>query len=284
MIGEYLGYVASNIKGLSFTDLLITQEYFIILMISVLCWWSMYGIIHFFVNIQHKTQKEIYDTKSRIISIVHASLLFLFAVIDILFFQANKCGQQNSRNQNLVLIISAGYFIYDLFNCILLGVSDKEMELHHSFVILGLYMGVAFDNSANEMLRAILVAEVTNPIMHIRMILRNYELKNSFIYLVLEIVYIIIYIIARMVYGTRVVFFTVFCWDNLLLVKVAGSGVWIQSVIFAKRMVRILRHRYKEYRERKKKNVELYWFSNNKKIEEMDYYINSLRKKKEYIP
>ncbi len=81
-----------------------------------------------------------------------------------------------------------------------------------------------------------------------------------------------------------VTYFTVFCWNNLWLVKIAGSIVWIQSVLFSKRMIKIFLHRYKEYKERKAKGIELFWLSENKQIEELEYYKLEKTKKKAYVP
>ena len=161
--------------------------------------------------------------------------------------------------------------------------SDKEMVYHHAFVIFGLYSGLAYNSSANEMLRALIVAEVSNSCMHSRMIMRNYNQKYSAFYLYLELYYLFTYIPSRLLFGSKVVFFTVFCMNNLLIVKLAGLFIWLQSVYFTKRMVGIIINRYNEYKERKQRNVKLFWFEFNKKLEDLEYYKKSI-KKEEYIP
>ena len=276
MIYEYI----SNIP---FQILILNKEYYFIIIISHIIWWLLYFFVDRVWKIEGKL-KTIHDSKTRIISIIHASIIFWAALYDLLFFQSDKCGDTNSHFQNVFMMISFAYFLYDLINCILLDVSCLEMVVHHIFCMSGYYVGIAFNNSANEMMRALVVAEVTNPIMHIRMILKNFKLKHSKSYLLLEVVYIILYLIARMIYGARVIYFTVFCKDNLWIVKIAGALVWLQSVLFSKRMIHIILHKYKEYKERCKKGVFLFWFSFNKQIEELDYYKLEKSKKKEYIP
>jgi hypothetical protein len=268
---------------ISLSSILIDREYIQIITISNILWWLCYFIVEKLWKIEGKS-KDIHDTKTRVISIIHASLMFWVSVYDVLYFQSDKCGDNNSYFQNFFMSASLAYFLYDLINCIRLDVSCNEMVIHHLFCMIGYYSGILYNNSANEMLRALVVAEISNPVMHIRMILKNFGLKNSKLYLVLELIYMVIYIFARMVYGTMVCYFTVFCWSNLWLVKIAGSIVWIQSVLFSKRMIKIFYHRYNEYKERKAKKIELFWCSINKQVEETDYYKKEKAKKKAYVP
>ena len=80
------------------------------------------------------------------------------------------------------------------------------------------------------------------------------------------------YIFSRLGYGSFVIFFTVFCNGNLIIVKISGAFVWLQSVYFAFRMIKIFKFRKKEYKERKVKGIQMWWFDHNKKIDEMEIY------------
>jgi hypothetical protein len=269
MLTEYL---SETYNSFDINKFILDKEIYYTMIISHLCWWLLYAFVHFCIKVNHKTLKDVNDTKTRIISIAHASLIFWASTYDVIFNQVDKCGQPNTKFQTTFMIISCTYFLYDLIACILLGVSDAEMVYHHLMCILGYYTGISYNNSANEMLRALVVSEITCPIMHLRMILKNYGLKHTKMHNLLDIVYMFLYIVARLGYGSTVVYFTVFCRNNLILVKIAGAFVWIQSVRFAIRMVKILKDKYKEYKERSQKGVELFWLNHNKKVEELNYY------------
>ena len=157
------------------------------------------------------------------------------------------------------------------------------MLVHHIFVILSEYAGVRFNNSASEMLRAAIVGEVSNPIMHLRKIISNFGLKDTRLFLFLEYSYFFLYVLFRMTFGWYVLFWTVCCMDNLFIVKIGGSIVMIQSAFFTVNMYTIIRRRIKEQKERNKERVSLFWFSFNKNISSLDYYKKSLKKDK-YIP
>lgn len=283
ILSNFYLYFKNSYDSLNWRTFILDAEFYYLFIKCHICWWVLYGIVHFFIPVRLQRKKDIYDTKTRIISIVHASLVFWLSLYDVMFNQSNKCGQTNSSFQNHLMIISASYFLYDLVACILLGCSDNEMVIHHFFCMLGYFTGLAYQNSANEMLRALIVTEVTCPIMHLRMILKNYNLKHTKLHVLLDFVYMFVYLIARCVYGTKVVIFTVVCWDNLILVKLAGIFIWAQSILFSKRMVHLLRHRYREFSERKRNNIGLFWFSHNKKVEDLDYYKKALMKQG-YIP
>jgi hypothetical protein len=271
--------------GGNFANLILPKRFILVFLIAHIIWWLLYFLVEKFLKIYHDKQKTTHDTKTRIISILHATLIFSASLYDLVYFQTDKCGDTNSEYQNFFITVSFAYFLYDLINCIRLDVSCREMEIHHLFCMCAYYCGVIYNSSANEMMRALVVAEISNPCMHIRVILKNFKLKHSKGYLMLELIYMFLYLTARMFYGTKVVFFTVFCGGNLWIVKIAGGLVWIQSVLFSKRMVGILVNRYIEYQERKGKYVGLFWFSVNKKICELDYYQEEQNKKNVgYIP
>jgi hypothetical protein len=276
-------YFRNSVNHLNLELFILKQEYLKFVLFTHIGWWLVYGVIHFFTHPKLKSQKLILDTKNRYVSIIHAVLIFWLSIFDTLYYQKDECGQTNTEFQNYILLTTFSYFLYDLIACIILNISDKEMVLHHISCIVGSYMGVSYNNSANEMIRALVVTEISCPIMHLRMILKNYDLKHTMIHLVLDYTYMILYLIARMIYGSKNAYFTLFCLDNLLLVKITGGFIWIQSVIFSKRMVSLLKHKYLEGKERKQKGIELYWFSVNKKIEELEYYKRSL-KKAAYVP
>ncbi len=282
---EYFKTLWADILNLNLKDFQISQYQIKLILYSNIIWWIIYGFIHFFIHINHKTKKEIYDTKTRIVSIIHALFITILSFIDFFSYQTSKCGQSNNNLQNFILCTSLGYFLYDTIACVLLDVSDIEMVFHHCSVMFGYYSGISFNHSAAEMIRGLLVADVSNPMMHSRQIIRNYGLKHTKIYFYMDVIYMFIYIIARSIFGAIACYFTVFCKSNLFIVKIAGFSVWAQSVLFMKRMLKNLLHRYREYSERKEKNIDYFWFYHNKKVEELEYYKKAMRKNKEnYVP
>ena len=240
--------------------------------IGTISWWMLYSFIHLFVKINHKNLKDQYDTKNRIFSIIHGLYCIYVSTFDIFFNKPDKCGYTNSKFQNDLMLISCSYFLYDVISCLLLGISCLPMLFHHIFCIAGYYTSLLYNNSSTEIIRALFVAEITNPIMHLREILKNFGLFKTKLYLTFDLIYMVKYIFSRLGYGSFVIFFTVFCNGNLIIVKISGAFVWLQSVYFAFRMIKIFKFRKKEYKERKVKGIQMWWFDHNKKIDEMEIY------------
>ena len=264
--------------------LILKPEYYIFFLYSLIFWIATYLFIHFFIPLSFEKKKDLYDTKTRIVSIIHATVMFWFALYDVVYNQREVCGDTNSDFQNKFFLFSCAYFVYDMITCIILDCSDKEMVFHHFMCILGYNASLGYNNSANEIVRALLVTEVTCPIMHLRMILKNYNLKHTKLHLLFDYIYIFTYILARIVYGSSNIIFTLFCWDNLFIVKFSGAFIWGQSFVFSFRMIRILIHKLREQKERNEKNISLFWITHNKKIDETEYYKRSLKKHAAYIP
>lgn len=282
---DYLNIFINNTTNLKISDFKISNSQLNLIIISHLAWWALYLFIHFFINIKHKSPKETYDSKTRIVSIIHATYASLLGFADFFLYQTSICGQYNNELQNFIITTSMSYFIYDTIICLILNVSDVEMVFHHTFVTIAYYCGICFNHSAAEMLRGLLVADVSNPIMHLRLIIRNYGLKHTKLYLYCDLIYMVIYVVARSFFGFMACSWTVFCKGNLFIVKISAMFVWGQSVIFIRRMFKNFVNRYKDYLERRSKNIEYYWFEFNKKVEDLDYYKKSLKKNKEaYIP
>jgi hypothetical protein len=282
---DYSSILLENVKNIKISDFKLSTSQIQLLLISHICWWVIYGFTHFFIKIGHKTKKETYDSKTRIVSIIHAIYASTLGFIDFFFYQNYICGENNNELQNFVITTSMSYFIYDTINCIILNVSDIEMVFHHTFVSIAYFCGICYNNSAAEMLMGLLVADVSNPIMHLRQIFRNYGLKHTKAYLYLDLIYMFVYVIARSVFGVMACSFTVFCKRNLFIVKISALFVWGQSLLFIKRMIKNFKNRYSDYCERKEKNIYYFWLDFNKKVEDLDYYKKSIKKiKEEYIP
>lgn len=281
----YFSNSAKYFMKITLTDFILPLNELITLLIMTVCWICLYIVVH---NIPFKYYKQCsvlknLDTKNRIVSIIHASILCLLAIYDYLFYQSTKCGISNTKFQNDLLIFSCSYFIYDILISLYFNILEPGMLLHHVFVILSEYSGILFNNSASEMLRAIIVGEISNPIMHFRKIVSNFNLKDTKLFLFLEYSYFFLYILFRMTFGWYVLYWTICCMDNLFIVKLGGTIILVQSALFTVNMYTIIKRRVKEQKERNKERVSLFWFEFNKNIASLNYY-KKTSLKDSYVP
>jgi len=73
------------------------------------------------------------------------------------------------------------------------------------------------------------VAEVSNPPMHMRVMLRNIGKRYTLAYEVAEYAYFVIFFFGRIIMGHPVVYDTVSCESMHILAKIVSLGVLAQS-------------------------------------------------------
>ena len=141
---------------------------------------------------------------------------------------------------------SVGYMFYDFFAMAYYGLLDKAMTFHHWLCIFGMSYPLTYGMSANYIVMGMFVAEISNPPMHIKGILRVYGSRYTKCYEAMEISFLMLYIFGRILNGTSLVWLTCTCKDNAYIVKASSIGLLIQSYIFVPQMIGILKKRYNE--------------------------------------
>lgn len=71
------------------------------------------------------------------------------------------------------------YFIYDLIACVIFRLVDIGLVLHHSMCMIGFFSGVYYGYGALEGIFGLFYAEVSNFPMHMRVIIRNINLRYT---------------------------------------------------------------------------------------------------------
>ena len=114
----------------------------------------------------------------------------------------------------MLIYCAVGYFIYDLIVMGVHGLLDITMLGHHSVAIVGMTMCLTNETTANIIVMAIFVAESSNPPIHLRNILKHYGLRYTKSYEVLEISFLLIYVLNRSINGIQLTYFVCTCPAN----------------------------------------------------------------------
>ena len=246
---------------------------------------------------KHLPREEMLDMRNRMVSLVHgASMMFLAGYNT--YFVHSQCGEVNTRFEQILLNVSNGYFTYDLLVMAYFGILDKSMLIHHTICIIGLNFGLFSGHAADNLIGALFLTEISNPAMHIRVVLKHmglrytkayesaelaYMCKNSTLPLIID--YLVLYIFGRILLGIPVLYRVWSCEQTHIMVRLMGTGLFIQSVYFIITMISILKSRSREYAERKKKNIKMKWFValTKEEILKIDSY-NRKNANKQMIP
>ena len=91
------------------------------------------------------------------------------------------------------------------------GLLDKGMFVHHFMCVIGMSTCLYENISANYLVAGLFISEISNPIMHVRMVLKHLGLRYTKSYEVSEFSYIMLYTFGRIFIGTSVMIKTLTC-------------------------------------------------------------------------
>lgn len=241
-----------------------------LVVVSCLVWTTICTLLESTIKFKTLTKKADHDVKNRFVSIIHGLVVMALAGYS-LFHDQPSYTAKNSDVQIFVLLISMGYFIYDLLACIYYKICDRALVIHHSLAVFGYFISVYFGNSTLAMC-GIFYGETSNSFMHIRAMLRVAGKRHTKLYELMEVVYMLTYIIARGVCITKINYDTALNSEIPFLLRFACLALWLQSLFFIKEMLGILQKKILQHKERRVKSVDYYWFSENPKVETLSYF------------
>ena len=207
------------------------------LALSSTFWTLLQFVLFQWPDLTHYKLKRVpyLDMRNRMVSFLHG--LMCIAVTSYLYLTENSyCGSQATKNEYGLLITSCGYFAYDFLAMAYFGLLDFDMTLHHLLCISGMLFTLHEDRGANFIAAGIFIAEVSNPAMHMRVMLKHIGLRYSRAYEVAEFAYFISFFMGRIVLGHPVVFNTLTCDKLNIPAKFICCGVMAQSYQFLYRM------------------------------------------------
>ena len=125
-----------------------------------------------------------------------------------------------------------GYFIYDFLAMAYYRLLDGSMTIHHTMVLFGYGSCLLQKVGANYGMIGIYATEVSNPVMHIRNILRHLGMRYTKAYETMEISFMMLYFYGRLLIGVSCVWNAWLCPVTPFVIKVSALGILIQSFFF----------------------------------------------------
>ena len=150
------------------------------------------------------------DLRNRMVSFIHG-ILMLIMTLHFLLSSDYGCGSLTTQREYTILVISSGYFSYDFLSMAWFGLLDLDMTIHHLLCIIGMIYTLSLGKGANYIVAGLFVAEVSNPAMHMRIMLKHIGLRYARAYEVAEFCYFVFFFIGRIITGVPVVYYTVSC-------------------------------------------------------------------------
>jgi hypothetical protein len=153
--------------------------------------WNVLNLVVMNLNLpdKHLKRADFLDMRNRIVSFFHG-LITMFLAGYHMYFLHSECGQTNTPFEALIIANSGGYFLYDLLAMAYFGLLDKGMLLHHTMCVVGTIIALIEGISANYIVAALFVAEISNPAMHFRMVTKHLGRRYTKAYEISELTYI----------------------------------------------------------------------------------------------
>jgi hypothetical protein len=186
----------------NFHDPVLFEQDLTYIAVGFVAWSALYSVIRMLPNSmlfkEEPSKADNLDLRNRIVSIIHGTSALCAGAYH--FIQGGaECGVLNTSLQRAVLCFSLSYFTYDLVCMWIEGILDKAMMIHHPLCLLGLFIPLYENISGMECMLAIFLSEISNPMMHIRQILRISGRRYTKAYEITEVTFISLYFYARFI-------------------------------------------------------------------------------------
>ena len=183
-----------------------------IVAIGYVCWTALYLIIKQLPfdkwlgsKMKPRDKADDLDLRNRLVSFIHGLALFFLSGYHYMVIPS-ECGQFNSIFQRRMMCFTLSYFCYDFVAMYFENLLDKTMTIHHSLCMLLIFVALYENLGGNIALSTFFAAEISNPSMHTKHMLRIIGLRYTKAYEFAELSFLIIYIYGRMYLGNRICF------------------------------------------------------------------------------
>ncbi|KAI9200807.1 hypothetical protein LWI28_013422 [Acer negundo] len=224
------------------------EEYFVKLVL-----WGVISWTAAFLFIRKIFSNRSFEFCNRIVSTIHATLAVTMASISVEDWSCPVCplASKSSTLQMQTMAVSLAYLIYDLVCCLF---DDKRVNLdntiHHLVSIVGLVAGLAYQKCGSEMVGAIWITEISSPFLHWRELLKELGYRDTGLNLTADILFAVIFTIARMIVGPCLTFVTLSV-DNPFLIKAMAFGLQIVSAFWFYKIARMVSYKLTKWASKK---------------------------------
>ncbi|KAK1360628.1 TLC domain-containing protein [Heracleum sosnowskyi] len=209
--------------------------------------WIVYGVIlwsSLFVLTRKIFEKRSFDFCNRIVSTLHACLAVTLSILSVEDWRCPVCplASQPTPLQAQTLAISVAYLIYDLICCLFDNQIKLDNSVHHIVSIVGLGGGLAYKMCGSEMVAAIALTEMSSPFLHMRELLKELGHKDSDLNLAADILFAVIFTLARMGGGPYLTYVTLTA-DIPILLKTMALGLQLVSAFWFYKIARMVKYK-----------------------------------------
>ncbi|XP_063060037.1 TLC domain-containing protein 5 [Engraulis encrasicolus] len=219
---------------------------------SLISWICVYALICYVNSLRG------YEFNCRVVTFIHGVIIVLLtayiAFIDGPWPYTNT-GVLNTPMQILALLVSLGYFVFDMGWCMYFRTEGPVMLAHHVLTILAMLLTLAEGKCGTEACAVILGSEVTNPFLQSRWFLKRLGKYDTLVGDVVDFLFILLFLVVRIGFGAGMLHAVVTCPRSRWYIKASGLSIYTISCVFMVDIVRFAIRKscgkYKRWQERR---------------------------------
>ncbi|KAL6471041.1 hypothetical protein MHYP_G00196910 [Metynnis hypsauchen] len=152
-------------------------------------------------------------------------------------------GTKNTTLQISAMVLSLGYFIFDMGWCVYFQTEGLVMLAHHTMSILGILLTLWLGESGIEACAVIFGSEITNPLLQTRWFLKHSGRYNSFLGGLVDVLFVLLFVIMRVFVGGAMLYCELISPRPKFFIKCGGVAMYVLSWIFVADIARFAYHK-----------------------------------------
>lgn len=145
--------------------------------------------------------------------------------------------------QVLALVLSLGYFTFDMGWCVYFRTEGPVMLAHHTLSIMGIILVLWVDESGIEACAVIFGSEITNPLLQTRWFLRRTGRYDGPAGDMVDLLFVALFVFMRIGVGGHMLYCELTSPRPLLVMKCGGVAMYLLSWVF---LANIMRFAYRK--------------------------------------
>ncbi|KAM9733027.1 TLC domain-containing protein 5a isoform 1-T2 [Menidia menidia] len=213
------------------------------------CWVSLY---FFLCNINGSRSSE---WNCRLVTLVHGILaICITAYIGYVDgpWPFTYPGTKNTPLQISAMMVSLGYFIFDMAWCVYFRTEGPVMLAHHTMSILGILLTLWLGESGIESCAVLFGSEVTNPLLQARWFLKQTGHYRTLLGDVVDVLFVLLFVTMRIFVGGTMLYCELISPRPRFFIKCGGVAMYALSWVFMVDIVRFASRKRKSWQKQRK--------------------------------
>lgn len=208
---------------------------------SFLFWVDLYALISV-IN-----SNKAAEWNCRIIAGLHGAVSAILCFISAFIvgpWPFNHIGYPPDQFHCTIIIISFGYFLFDLLWCLYMKTEGPVMLAHHVLSLYGFFHGLLFNLYGCELIAVLGASEFTNPILQYRWFLKQKGHYAGNLAKLIDFSFVLFFFSARVIVGSAFLIWTLASPRMGVVAKLGGALMYTVGVIFSIHLAKFVCRKY----------------------------------------